>query len=136
MEYDPEVHSLECPKCGHGMEEVSLEGITIDRCTNCVGLWFDEDEASQLKDVQGSEQLDTGDPVEGWKYNSRVDIDCPRCGRLMEKSSVPKQIHIWCEVCTEHGMFLDAGEFTDFKHETPLDFFRGIIKGRRGHRLP
>jgi hypothetical protein len=54
----------------------------------------------------------------------------------MEKSSVPKQIHIWCEVCTEHGMFLDAGEFTDFKHETPLDFFRGIIKGRRGHRLP
>ena len=75
MEYDPQLHSLECPKCGHGMEEVSLEGITIDRC-------------------------------------------------------------IWYEVCPEHGMFLDAGEFTDYKHETLLDFFRGIIKGRRGQRMP
>jgi hypothetical protein len=28
-------------------------------------------------------------------------------------------------------MFMDAGEFTDFKNETLLDWFRGLIKGRR-----
>ena len=136
MEYDPQLHSLECPKCGHGMEEVSLEGITIDRCSNCVGLWFDGEEASDLKSVDDSESLDTGEPQVGWKYDSVAEINCPRCGRLMDKSSDPRQIHIWYEVCPEHGMFLDAGEFTDYKHETLLDFFRGIIKGRRGQRMP
>jgi len=118
------------------MDEVTLEGITIDRCTNCVGLWFDGDEAQQLKSVHGAESLDTGDREEGWKYDSVAEINCPRCGKLMEKSADPKQKHIWYEVCPEHGMFLDAGEFTDFKHETLMDWFRGIIKGRRGSRLP
>ncbi len=136
MEFDPAVHSLKCPKCGHGMYEVTHESVVIDRCTHCEGLWFDGDEAEELKLSEDSEDLDTGDPVKGWKYDSRADIDCPRCGKPMEKSSDPKQIHIWYEVCPEHGRFLDAGEFTDYKHETLLDFFRGIIKGRRGYRVP
>ena len=62
MEYDPDVHNLECPKCVHGMDEVTFEGITIDHCTNCVGLWFDADEAQQLKIAHGSESLDAGGP--------------------------------------------------------------------------
>jgi hypothetical protein len=28
-------------------------------------------------------------------------------------------------------MFMDAGEFTDYKHETLADWFRGLIKGKR-----
>jgi hypothetical protein len=28
-------------------------------------------------------------------------------------------------------VFMDAGEFTDFKHETLADWFRGLIKGKR-----
>ena len=31
MEYNAEIHNLQCPKCKHGMEEVTLEDITIDR---------------------------------------------------------------------------------------------------------
>ena len=60
MKYNPEVHSLKCPKCHHGSEEVTHEGITIDRCTDCEGLWFDGDEAQQLKRIPASERLDTG----------------------------------------------------------------------------
>ena len=40
-------------------------------------------------------------------------------------------MHIWYEVCNKHGMFFDAGEFTDFKYETLLDKFRGLITGKR-----
>ncbi len=54
----------------------------------------------------------------------------------MEKTADPKQLHIWYESCEEHGMFMDAGEFTDFQHESPLDFFRGLIKGDRGTTAP
>jgi len=131
MEYDPDIHSLQCPKCQHGMEEDTLDDITIDRCTYCQGLWFDSDEIHQLKNLKGSEALDSGDPRVGWIFDSKEDIDCPRCGKRMQKSADPKQKHIWFEVCNDHGMFLDAGEFTDFKNETVLDWFRSLIKGDR-----
>ena len=131
MEYNYELHSLKCPKCGHGMSEIMHEGITIDRCSNCQGLWFDEDEAQQLKKLKGSRLLDKGDATEGWKWDSRADINCPRCGKPMDKTADSKQKHIWYEVCHDHGMFMDAGEFADFVAETPLDWFRGLIKGNR-----
>ncbi len=54
MEHNPDTHSLQCPKCGHGMEEVSHDNVTIDRCTHCEGLWFDADEAHLLKGMEGS----------------------------------------------------------------------------------
>ena len=32
MEYNPEIHSIECPKCGHGMTEITYGGdVVIDR---------------------------------------------------------------------------------------------------------
>lgn len=131
MEYNSEVHNLQCPKCLHGMEEVTHGNVAIDRCTNCKGLWFDTDEAHQLRNIEGSEALDSGDPGEGWKWDSRADINCPHCGKQMEKSSDPKQKHIWYEVCPDHGVFMDAGEFTDLKDESILDWFRSLIKGDR-----
>jgi Zn-finger nucleic acid-binding protein len=131
MKFNPQTHSLKCPKCLHGMEPVSYDGITIDRCTHCQGLWFDGDEAEQLKNITGSEVLDAGSPKKGRRYDSQTDILCPHCGRSMEKTADWKQTHIWYEVCRNHGVFMDAGEFADLKHDTSLDIFRGFIKGKR-----
>lgn len=137
MEYNPDTHVLQCPKCRHGMDEVSHEGITIDRCSHCEGLWFDEDEAHQLKAISGSAAaLDTGNASEGKKWDSRADIDCPRCGKKMQKAGDPNQKHIWYELCVKHGMFMDAGEFSDFDSETILDIFRSLIKGDRETTAP
>lgn len=44
-----EQHYMKCPKCGHGLEEVSLEEVRVDRCTNCSGIWLD---AGELEAVQ------------------------------------------------------------------------------------
>jgi Zn-finger nucleic acid-binding protein len=136
MEYNADEHSLQCPKCNHGMLEVTHGEIVIDRCTNCHGLWFDEDEAHHLRKLEDSHVLDTGDPVEGWKMDSRADINCPRCGKEMEKTADSKQKHIWYEICHDHGMFLDAGEFKDLKDESLLDWFRSLIKGDRNIVAP
>ena len=131
MDYNPDVHSIQCPKCGHGMEEITYGQVTIDRCTNCQGLWFDTGEAEQLKKQWMGDALDLGSAEEGKKWDAVEDIACPRCGTDMEKTSDPDQPHIWYEMCKEHGMFMDAGEFTDFKHETLADWFRSLIKGGR-----
>ncbi len=132
MEYNPEIHSIECPKCGHGMTEVTYGGdVVIDRCTNCQGLWFDSGEAELLKGKWMGDALDTGDAKEGKAWDNVEDIACPRCGKDMVKTCDPHQSHVWYESCPQHGMFMDAGEFTDYKHETLADWFRSLIRGER-----
>jgi Zn-finger nucleic acid-binding protein len=131
MEYNADVHSIKCPKCAHGMDEVTYGDVTIDRCTHCAGLWFDDDEAHRLKGKWMGDALDIGKKSEGKKWDTVEDICCPRCDTDMQKTSDPTQPHILYEICSDHGMFMDAGEFTDYKHETLADWFRGMIKGKR-----
>jgi len=114
------------------MEEITYgRNMTIDRCTNCKGIWFDLGEAETLKDKWMSEFVDSGDPDVGKEYNKIDDTYCPRCGQAMQKISDPKQPHIWYEACNDHGMYFDAGEFTDYKYETLLDKFRDLVTPKR-----
>lgn len=119
---------MECPKCQASMEEVRYgRDIIVDRCTNCKGLWFDLGEAEALKGKWMSEFVDSGDPEVGKEYNKMKDVPCPRCGKIMELVADNKQRHITYEVCREHGIFFDAGEFTDYKYETFLDKLRDLV---------
>ena len=48
MEYNSDEHSIKCPKCGHGMKEITYGGdVVVDRCTHCQGIWFDVGEAEE-----------------------------------------------------------------------------------------
>ena len=123
---------MECPKGQAAMEEVTYgRNMTVDRCITCKGIWFDLGEAEELKGKWMSEFVDSGDPEIGREFNKIEDVNCPRCGELMDKVPDPKQSHIWYEACSDHGMFLDAGEFSDYKYETLLDKFRDLITGKR-----
>ena len=116
---------MDCPKCNATMEEATYgRNMTIDRCTGCEGMWFDLGEAEQLKDKWMSEFLDTGNAKAGKANNSITDCACPRCGKTMEHIKDADQPHIGYEACAEHGMYFDAGEFTDFKHETLFEKIR------------
>lgn len=122
---------MDCPKCHSPMEEQSLStlrgGVTVDRCTGCQGIWFDIGEAEMLKGKWRSEFVDSGVPTIGRKQNKIRDIDCPRCGKRMLKLNDPVQKHIQYEACEDHGMYFDAGEFSDYKHETLMDIFRDFV---------
>ena len=39
-----EIHWMKCPKCGADMSEIELEGIMVDKCVGCEGLFFDRGE--------------------------------------------------------------------------------------------
>ncbi len=122
---------MQCPKCDSSMKEIKISilhgTVVIDQCENCQGLWFDHGEAEALKGRWMADFVDSGDPESGKAYDEVRDINCPRCGKPMKHVTDPKQKHLTYEVCEEHGMFMDAGEFTDYKHETPMDLFRGLV---------
>lgn len=39
-----ELHWLKCPKCGHDMKVLDMEGVEVERCTRCEGIFLDKGE--------------------------------------------------------------------------------------------
>jgi hypothetical protein len=43
-----ELHWLKCPKCGHDMTVLDMNGVEVDRCTRCEGIFLDKGELMDL----------------------------------------------------------------------------------------
>ena len=43
---------MRCPKCGADMEEIAMEGIMVDKCTGCDGLYLDKGEVDLILETQ------------------------------------------------------------------------------------
>jgi len=51
-----ELHYLKCPKCGHDMSARDIEGIEVDMCGTCAGLFFDKGEFDAILLKRASER--------------------------------------------------------------------------------
>ena len=119
---------MTCPKCNAEMAKVVYESIEVDRCIRCDGLWFDMLELEHLKALEGSEEIDIGDPKIGDSLNALDRIDCPMCQTRMVRMVDSRQPHIRYESCPVcYGVFFDAGEYRDYKEESVLNFFRALF---------
>jgi uncharacterized protein len=130
---------MKCPKCEGNMKEAVMGGVTVDRCQECHGIWFDRGEAERLKGKWMSEVIDVGSPKVGRQKNRIRDVNCPRCleqgiERPMLKLNDDRQRHIEFEACLDHGQFFDAGEFVDYKYETLVDLVRDLVYDVRTFR--
>jgi len=43
-----ELHFMHCPKCGTPLQEEATEGVTVDICPGCRGIWLDDGELERL----------------------------------------------------------------------------------------
>jgi len=43
-----------CPKCGSEMRGYERNGVTVDQCTGCRGIFLDRGELERLIDAEGS----------------------------------------------------------------------------------
>jgi len=128
----PEAARMNCPKCTSAMESMQFDGMDVERCTGCKGLWFDALEEQSLLHAKKSESLDVGEESVGAKWDEMGKIHCPRCGTPMVRMVDRNQPHIWYESCsTCGGLFFDAGEFRDLKDHSPADIVRHRRKGAR-----
>ncbi len=120
-----------CPKCAATMETVTFAEIEVDRCTGCKGLWFDALEADKLKESPGSEAIDAPPPTPQGPESTTDPILCPKCHTQMIRMVVHGQPHIQyesCKVC--YGSFFDAGEFTDMKELTVVEWLKSLMPRR------
>ena len=103
---------MKCPACHIPLIVVEHEGIEIDWCMECRGLWFDEGELELLGEKTGR-QLEAEDM--GRRRGDRVehgDRKCPRCKKRMERLVLDLAGEETIEVdrCNAHGFWLDRGE--------------------------
>ncbi len=47
-EQERKSHYMKCPKCGHDLRTEEYQGIEVDRCAECHGIWFDAGEAESV----------------------------------------------------------------------------------------
>lgn len=48
------LHYMKCPKCGGDLATLDYEGVQIDRCGDCNGIWLDNGELEQLTAEQST----------------------------------------------------------------------------------
>jgi PAT family beta-lactamase induction signal transducer AmpG len=124
--------AMRCPKCRSDMEPLDVDGIEIDRCTACHGLWFDPGEMEMLRNKKAAAAIDIGDPGRGKVQNTIDRYRCPRCGGSMARMVDPTQPHIWYEQCGScHGSYFDAGEFSDLVTVSISDIFKRFTTPER-----
>jgi Zn-finger nucleic acid-binding protein len=104
------------------MAPIEFEGVEVDRCNNCKGIWFDAGEEDWLLGADAAKAIDTGDPSIGREKNEIDSYRCPRCGGGMLRRVDPKQSKVRYEECTScKGTFFDAGEFTELLKDSIAD---------------
>ncbi len=119
--------SATCPRCAGAMgPHTHAAGLDLERCGDCGGLFCTSENFQALLTTDGTESLDTLPRAKGGSEHSD-SLDCPRCTKKMVMYRYPPQPHIRIDRCVDClGVFLDAGELTDMKRYTLLDWFRDL----------
>lgn len=103
---------MKCPKCQtENIGDFIVDGVTVNRCAACDGVWFDAQELTELlaDDARQVAALLRGRSHEQ-AHSQRAQ--CPRDGTTLLRvySAIDKSVII--DACPEcHGIWLDGGEF-------------------------
>jgi Zn-finger nucleic acid-binding protein len=102
---------MQCPKCkGEDLTPATVGGVTVDRCPQCAGIWFDARELPRVLRLDSSEVR----PLRGGRPDAARDEHagkCPRDGGRMTRVNSATNAEVVLETCLEcQGIWLDGGE--------------------------
>jgi hypothetical protein len=49
-----DLHYMHCPKCGVDLTEIDYEGVKVDKCFSCGGVWLDAGELELVSKFETS----------------------------------------------------------------------------------
>lgn len=102
---------MQCPKCQDDASDFNTaEGVIVNFCRGCKGLWFDQGELALYCETEG----DVPDLNALLPQAHQTAYRCPRCHdrQLMELPYMAGEAVLidWCPAC--HGAWLDQGEIS------------------------
>lgn len=109
-----------CPRCNINLRTVDLKienKFLIERCDECLGLFFDPGELEALLAAEVSNvfainrsQLETINKSGRGSDYAVSYIKCPICTKLMHRVNFGARSGVIVDRCKEHGVWLDGGE--------------------------
>lgn len=93
-----------CPECSRPFSILKLEGVELDACWLCQGIWFD---AGELRHFTGFSRDVPADHL----HSRRSRYACPVCGETMEEHVFVRSYNLLADKClADHGVYLEQGE--------------------------
>jgi len=119
-----------CPRCDKPLQTIDLkiEGkFLIERCTQCLGMFFDPGELEALLDKSVANvyhidysQLETLKTAKRHQDFPVTYIKCPVCRKLMNRINFGSLSGVIVDKCKEHGVWLDGGELRQLMEWTKV----------------
>ncbi len=100
-----------CPKCLSDMTELEHQGVTIDVCPGCRGIWLDPGELAQLRGASEDLPAAPDNIASGTRYLQTSTYICPRCQGGFDTFEYAPGTGLYIDRCKNcRGIYLDAGE--------------------------
>jgi len=100
---------VDCPRCGKPLIVIEREGIELDGCPGCRGLWFDAGELELLAEKSGLDVSELDVSGLPGAQGAEKGMACPRCDRTLDKAWFDPKRTILVDRCA-HGLWFDRGE--------------------------
>lgn len=107
--------SNKCPRCSGALEPLDIDGVKIDRCGSCRGIFLDKYELNRLNALNSgaAENLNDGAPGSAAIETSDASkkINCLRCSSVMNVVNFSYTSGIFIDHCPAcESVWLDNGE--------------------------
>lgn len=115
-----------CPNCKkETLKKIRFHKSEVDRCSQCHGIWFDQDELRKSKDEKDQylKWLD----IDLWREGKKFQVSssgkiCPLCKKALYEVRYGES-NIKVDTCNScKGVWLDKGEFKKI-----IDYLKNVI---------
>jgi uncharacterized protein len=121
-----------CPKCKKKTLSYfnTSEGVVLDFCEECSGIWFDKDELASYIELSA----DIPEIKEMKKAARKTDLKCPKCEGILEELPFSSKTEFLVDRCGScGGIFFDAGELMQAERASAViekleDRLKGVVK--------
>lgn len=99
---------MKCPDCNAELVQKKRDGVEMDVCPSCQGMWLSRQELAELED----EVFDFGDNEKGslMLASTPSSRKCPQCGNSMRRFQY-RFYDLEMDFCEQqHGYWLEANE--------------------------
>ena len=100
-----------CPACGETLVTFELEGIEIDQCQKCGGVWLDAGEIDEILERAGRSVQELRDAVKAAGESTRGKRNCVRCRAALKAVTFRGADLDRCPY--GHGIWFDKGELPE-----------------------
>ncbi len=118
-----------CPDCLIYLDSIDIgknSRFIIEKCTRCYGLFFDNHELERVIE----QSVDTSYWIDHHKLHSLLQHPlhkdkiiyrrCPVCNKMMHRKNYLNRSGVIMDYCSDHGLWLDAGELKQIQEWTKL----------------